>query len=58
MNAVINNLHWQSDWCGDEVGYDDVEIVGLYTAHHLGVDIYLNAETGIVLEIIPHDKEE
>lgn len=25
-----NDLHWYSDWNGYEVGYPDIEVVGLY----------------------------
>ena len=27
----LNNLVWSSDWNGDEVGYPEVEVVGLYS---------------------------
>ena len=42
------SLHWQSDWNGDEVGYDEVEIVGCYSQgpHNYYIDI----ENSMVLE--------
>ena len=30
FEVTINDLVWQSDWNGYEVGYPDSEIVGLY----------------------------
>jgi len=50
MEAVITGLHWQSDWNGYEVGYPEIPVVGLYTSHKLGLDLYINTETGEVLE--------
>ena len=52
MNAIIRNLHWRSDWNGDEVGYPDVLVVGLYTSYALGCDFYIDTETGDVLEVL------
>lgn len=52
MNATIRNLRWQSDWSGYEVGYPDVPVVGLYTSDGLGVDLYVNTETGDVIKIL------
>jgi hypothetical protein len=55
MTGIISDLHWQSDWNGYEVGYDNVGVVGLYTSEKLGADLYLNAETDEVLEIWLHE---
>jgi hypothetical protein len=44
-------LHWSSDWNGDEVGYDDVNVVGLYSFPDSGVDLYVNTEGGMILEM-------
>jgi hypothetical protein len=46
------DLHWQSDWNGDEVGYDDINIVGLYSLETVmnTVYFYIDMETGAVLE--------
>lgn len=51
MNGYISDLHWQSDWNGYEVGFDDVDVVGLYTSDNLGVSVYLNTLSGEVLEV-------
>lgn len=56
MKAYISRLHWQSDWNGDEVGYPDLNVVGLYTSDTLSVDVYLDTETGEVLEIMSHEE--
>jgi hypothetical protein len=42
---------WQSDWNGDEVGYDDVNVVGLYCDPDTGICVYVDSETGEVLEV-------
>ena len=57
MNGYISDLHWQSDWNGDEVGYNDIGIVGLYTSVNLGIDVYLDAETGEILEVMPNEED-
>lgn len=46
------DLHWQSDWAGDEVGYDSINIVGLYSLTTImnTVYFYIDMETGTVLE--------
>lgn len=38
----FSKLRWQSDWNGDEVG--------LYTVPGLELDIYVDTETGVILE--------
>lgn len=44
-------LHWSSDWNGDEVGYDDIPVVGLYSiADFPEVHVYIDTETGKILE--------
>lgn len=61
LDRIINDLyagtirdytqdHWSSDWNGDEVGYDDVLIVGLYRMNDGNVDYYVDTETEIILE--------
>ena len=44
----IHLAGWQSDWNGDEVGYDDFDVVGLYS--YAGHDYYIDMETNMVLE--------
>lgn len=52
MNANIRDLHWYSDWNGDEVGYPAVNVVGLYGSERLGADFYVDTETGEVLAVM------
>ena len=47
--------HWQSDWNGDEVGYSEDQIVGLYSLH--GRDYYMDMDTNRVLEVVEEEDE-
>jgi hypothetical protein len=51
MEGIIKNLHWSSDWDGHEVGFPEVNVVGCYDSAELNVSMYINTETGEVLEI-------
>lgn len=31
LSITLEGLVWQSDWSGDEIGFDDVSVVGLYS---------------------------
>jgi hypothetical protein len=46
----IAEWHWQSDWNGDEVGYDAIGVVGLYTHKETGVNAYIDVENERILE--------
>ncbi|WNM50549.1 hypothetical protein Alsa1_CDS0199 [Staphylococcus phage Alsa_1] len=48
-NLDYSKLHWQSDWNGDEVGFENRSIVGLYT--YGDINFYIDTETEEVLEI-------
>ena len=41
---------WSSDWNGDEVGFDDVNVVGLYFIPDSSISYYVDAENGYVLD--------
>lgn len=58
MDAKISGLHWYSDWNGDEVGFPNVDVVGLYGSDELGTDFYVNSENGEVLAVMVRDIEE
>lgn len=45
------SFHWSSDWNGYEVGYDDIDVVGLYSFPHTEVYFYVDVETGTILEM-------
>lgn len=48
----LPNLAWSSDWNGDEVGYPESEIVGLYSQERDdGIySFYIDVESGKVLD--------
>lgn len=54
------NKHWmwQSDWNGDEVGFDDVLVVGLYSLRGTSWCAYLDMETGEILQLMNLEEEE
>jgi hypothetical protein len=58
MMATISDLHWYSDWNGDEVGFPEVPVVGLYYSPSLNVDVYLNTDDGEVLRVFGRDEED
>lgn len=41
---------WSSDWNGDEVGFDDVNVVGLYSVLDTSISYYVDTENGYVLD--------
>lgn len=49
---ALTNLGWQSDWNGDEVGYPEVGVVGLYSQERDdgSYSFYIDVETGKVLD--------
>lgn len=51
MRAFASNLHWWSDWNGYEVGFPEVNIVGLYHSEKLECDFYIDVETGEILHV-------
>jgi hypothetical protein len=59
MNLKLNeDLIWSSDWAGDEVGYDDVLVVGHYNlAVEPAISFYINMENMKILEVMV-DMEE
>lgn len=53
----LTNVYWSSDWNGYEVGYPEIDVVGLYTDQLEPYAYYVNAETGIVLDSWKDDEE-
>lgn len=50
-NRNYNNDNWLSDWNGDEVGFDEAQIVGMYSVKEKpDIQYYVDTETGIVLK--------
>lgn len=58
MTNYYNMLRWSSDWNGYEVGYDDIEVVGLYSVPNLPIDVYIDAGTGKIIEAWSYDEED
>lgn len=54
-NLDYNELHWQSDWNGDEVGYSDRNVVGYYTKDN--INFYIDTENDEILEVWMDEKE-
>lgn len=40
LTVILENLVWQSDYNGDEVGYEDVGVVGFYMEERWGEERY------------------
>ena len=50
MEFNYEDFYWSSDWNGDEAGYPEVNVVGLYTHKETGVDVYVDVENMHILE--------
>ncbi|MFJ7982344.1 hypothetical protein ACIQ1D_18960 [Lysinibacillus xylanilyticus] len=53
----ISEFHWQSDWNGDEVGFPEIETVGLYTDFINCYTYYIDMDSLRILEVF-NDREE
>ncbi len=52
----FDEIGWSSDWNGDEVGYPEIDVVGLYTILETGQDVYIDSSNGIILEILEYNE--
>lgn len=52
------NLAWNSDWNGNEVGHDELEVVGLYDLIDTEYGFYINMITLEIIEVIFWGKYE
>lgn len=43
-------LHWESDWNGYEVGYPEIDVLGLYYEPAINMHHYIDTETGDIIE--------
>lgn len=52
LSIELTNLGWSSDWGGDEVGYPESEVVGLYSQERDDgcYSFYIDMETYKVLD--------
>ena len=58
-NVDYTKDHWSSDWNGDEVGFDDVDVVGLYSVPDSLISYYVDTENGYVLDAwVDEDEDE
>lgn len=60
MNPWVNfeTLIWQSDFNGDEVGYDDVDVVGFYMDFQKNILYEINMETMEILNVERFGEDE
>ena len=60
MPVYFEDLHWESDWNGYEVGYPDLSVVGLYSTEdgNYTLNMYIDMETCKVLEFWSYDIAE
>lgn len=52
LSIELSNLIWSSDWNGDEVGYPNCNVVGLYSQERDDgrYSFYIDVETNKVLD--------
>lgn len=53
---MLAEFIWQSDWNGDEVGYPECNVVGLYMYYDMYM--YLDTETNQILEYWFEESED
>ena len=60
VSMELTDLGWSSDWIGDEVGFPESEVVGLYSqAREDGIySFYLDMETEEVLDFWKEEELE
>lgn len=54
VSLKLIDISWSSDWEGKEVGFDDVESVGLFTGYDKDDNLYsfyFNYYSGQILEL-------
>lgn len=52
------DLRWESDWNGDEVGHPDHESVGMWRWRDTNVYMYVDAETLEIVEVWESNDDE
>jgi hypothetical protein len=52
---LFDNFIWESDYNGYEVGYDDIDVVGLYRLKNTSLYIYINYENNNILKYMERD---
>lgn len=61
MNVVTlkynEQLIWQSDWPGHEVGFHEVNIVGMYQLRDTNIYFYIDMETNAMIDAFTTEEE-
>lgn len=52
MIGKITNLKWLSDYKGDNVGFEGIDVVGLYSCRRLGIEVLFDNNSGEILEVM------
>lgn len=55
-NLRYDKMHWHADWNGDEVGYDNVSVIGLYSIGDMYM--YIDIENDSIVEAWFYDEED
>lgn len=47
-----SKLHWWSDWSGDEIGYDEALVVGLYSLIDFPeIHMYIDVDNDVIIDV-------
>ena len=59
LSIELSNLAWSSDWNGDEVGYPESDVVGLYSQERDDgcYYFYIDMDTNKVLDFWKEEEE-
>lgn len=55
--VLFQDLGWSSDWGGDEVGYPEYDVVGLYMLKDSDFGFYIEMESMRILEVLNFGEE-
>lgn len=60
LTIELSDLAWSSDWNGDEVGYPESDVVGLYSQERYDgcYYFYIDMDTNKVLEFWKEEEED
>lgn len=56
----FDKLRWSSDWNGYEVGFPEVDVVGLYGLElpsGQDIELYIDVDSGKVLEVFFNEQD-
>ena len=55
--VFIDDLLWESDFRGEEYGYDDIPSIGFYSSESLKLNVLINYDDGKILEAWSSEEE-